>query len=73
MKHTDHEAPLRWLATKLHEGRTLAERIKRLRYKRRKPAQVPVGTPELEELLRKTPLLTEAEQRVVGQGQEVGL
>lgn len=33
-----HDAPLLWLVKDhLHSGTTLAERVRRLRYKRRKP------------------------------------
>jgi hypothetical protein len=40
---TFHTAPLRWLArTKLHAGRSLADNVRRLRWRRRR---APVATP----------------------------
>jgi hypothetical protein len=40
---TFHTAPLRWLArTKLYAGRSLADNVRRLRWRRRR---VPVATP----------------------------
>jgi hypothetical protein len=42
----DHEAPLRWLAGHLHGGRTLEERVRRLRWKRRRGVGVAAPTTE---------------------------
>jgi hypothetical protein len=39
--HITHEAPLAWLVReKLHPGTTLVDRVRKLRYKRRRPAKV---------------------------------
>lgn len=37
--HLTHEAPLTWLVReKLHKGRTLTDNVKRLRWRRKRPA-----------------------------------
>jgi hypothetical protein len=54
---TFHTAPLRWLArTKLHAGRSLADNVRRLRWRRRRaPATVP-ATPDQPATDATTPL-----------------
>lgn len=46
--HLDHVSPLRWLSAHLHKGRTLRERVVKLRWKRKRATPAPmtiVSTP----------------------------